>query len=210
MKAHAINEIGHVIGTGRDEKAVPWTKNVPWIMWDDEVASLGYDGFAYGLNNSDLVAAMRQGSGALEASLYADGSIFVFPLNGPAVDSVQATRSTANAINADGVVAGSVCTQTGHNIRAAVFRQAHPPAVLVAPAVQWGTRTVDINNRGQVLVQADMGPGDVRSILWSFEDGDWELVGDGTMSVSPIAVTNGGFVLGDSSSLAMICEPGGA
>ena len=213
LAAHDINEVSHVVGTGREEQTVPWAKHIPWIMRDGEVSKLDYDGSAWGLNGDDFVAAMPNGENGEAAALYADGSIFVFPLYGPDVASVEATRSTGKAINADGIVAGSVCTQTGHNIRGAVFQESHPPIVLTEPAAEWGTHAVDINDRGQVLVQANFAPGVVRSILWNFEQNNWAFVGDDTTNVMPIAVTNEGVVLGvttGSSSLAVICEPDGA
>ena len=85
--------------------------------------------------------------------------------------------------------------------------------MLTEPAAEWGTRPVDINDRGQVLVQANFAPPEVRSILWNFEDNTWAFVGDSTTNVMPVALTNGGRVFGDltgSASLAVICGPDGA
>ena len=84
--------------------------------------------------------------------------------------------------------------------------------VLTDLAAQFGTRAVDINDQGQVLVLAGVGPGDVRSVLWNLEDDTWSYVGGSTANITPVAITNGGLVLGRSSngaSFAMACEPDG-
>jgi hypothetical protein len=213
LYAYDINDVGHVIGTGREEKTVPWTRRIPWLMIDGQVSRLNFLGDAWAINENDQIAAMPQDVGGEEAALYANDSILQFPLYGSDVSAVGATRSTANAINADGIVAGSVCTQTGHNIRTAVFQESHPPIVLTEAAAEWGNRPVDINDRGQVLVLGNFAPPVVRSILWNFEDNSWDFVGDNATNVMPVAVTNDGLVLGVLSgtpTLAVICKPNGA
>lgn len=211
--AYDINELGHVIGTGREEN-VATARTIPWLMRDGQLSRLNFFGNAWAINENDQIAAMPQGVIGEQAALYANDSILQFPLYGADVSLIGGTRSTANAINADGVVAGSICTQEGHNIRPAVFRESSPPIVLMEPAAEWGTRPVDINDQGQVLVQANFAPAKVRSILWNFEDGSWYFVGGDTANVQPVAVTNNGLVLGISKSgtanVAVICEPNGA
>lgn len=213
--AYDINELGHVIGTGREE-AVATAKIIPWLMRDGQLSRLNFFGHVWAINENDQIAAMPQGVIGEQGALYADHSILQFRLYGADVARIGGTRSTANAINADGVVAGSICTQEGHNIRPAVFRASSPPIVLMEPASQWGTRPIGINDQGQVLVlvQANFAPGNVRSILWNFEDGSWYFVGGDTANVQPVAVTNNGLVLGFSRSstanLAVFCEAGGS
>jgi hypothetical protein len=43
LSAVDINEVGHVIGTGREEQKVPWTKQIPWLMKDDQVSRLNFE-----------------------------------------------------------------------------------------------------------------------------------------------------------------------
>lgn len=210
--ANDINEVGHIVGTGREELTEPWTKNIPWIFRDGEVVKLQYDGFACCINEEGLIAAMPQGQSGDGVAIYSDGRIFVFPIEGADVDSVAATTSSGgNAINAAGIVAGNVCTQTGHNMRAAVFRKSQPPLVLTEVAQEGGTRAVDINNRGQVLVLANVGPFQARSILWDIEDNTWSYVGSDSADVLPVSIANDGSVLGSTrgeNALALLCKPG--
>jgi hypothetical protein len=212
MFAYDINEAGDVVGTGRDEQAIPWTKQVPWIMQGGQVSKLTYDGSAWAINQAGLITATPTASGTQDVALYADGAIIALPIYGAGVASVGATRSSGGKINSHGVIAGSVCTQTGHNMRAAAFRASHEPMILTDVAAQFGTRAVDINDQGQVLVLASVGPGDGRSVVWNLEDNTWSYVGGSAVNITPIAITNGGLVLGRSSngaSFAMVCEPDG-
>ena len=210
--ANDINELGHIVGTGREELTEPWTKNIPWIFRDGEVVKLPYDGFATCINEEGRIAAMPQGQYGDGVAIYADGRIFVFPVEGADVDSVAATRSSGgNAINAAGIVAGNVCTQTGHDMRAAVFRESQPPVVLTEVAPKDGARAVDINDRGQVLVLANVGPFQARSVLWNIEDNTWSYVGSESADVLPVSIANDGSVLGSTrgtSALAVLCKPG--
>ena len=211
--AYAINDAGDVVGTGREEDVVPWFKNVPWIMRNGQVAKLDYHGHAFAINNGRRIAAMPEGVYGDGVAIYSDGTLFVFPIFGPDVASVAATRSSGGgAINSDGIVAGNVCTQTGQNMRAAVFRESQPPMVLVEPAAKQGSRAVDINDRGQVLVLANVATFEARSILWNIEDNTWSYVGGDNADVLPVSVTNDGLVLGSTrgeGALAVICKPGG-
>ena len=210
--AYDINELGHVIGTGREE-AIATARVIPWLMRDGQLSRLNFFGDAWAINENDQIAAMPQGIIGEQAALYANDLILQFRLYGADVAQIGGTRSTANAINADGVVAGSI-SQEGQNSRPAVFRESFPPVVFLEPPQQWGTRPVGIDDQGQVLVHANFGPGNVRSILWNFENGSWYFVGGDTASVQPVAVTSDGLVLGVSKSgsahVAVICEPGGA
>lgn len=210
--AYDINELGHVIGTGREE-AVATASTIPWLMRDGQLSRLNFFGHVWAINENDQIAAMPQGIIGEQASLYANDSTFSFRLYGADVDRMGANRSNANAINAVGVIAGSV-SRDSQNIRPAVFQQSSPPIVFLEPPQQWGTRAVGIDDQGQVLVHANFGPGNVRSILWNFENGSWHFVGGDTASVQPVAVTSGGLVLGVSKSgtahVAVVCEPGGA
>ena len=212
MFAYDINEAGDVVGTGRDEQKVPWTRQIPWVMQDGQVSKLSYDGSAWAINRDGLIAATPTADGSQDAALYADGSIIALPLHGADVASAGATRSSGGVINGDGVIAGAVCTQTGHNMRAAAFRESHAPMVLTDLVAQFGTRAVDINDQGQVLVLASLGPSDVRSVLWKIEDDTCSYVGGSAANITPVAMTTGGLVLGvtpDSASRAMICEQNG-
>jgi hypothetical protein len=211
MDAYDINEAGDVVGTGRDEQAIPWSRQIPWIMRGDQVSRLNFIGSAWAINNAGTMAVTPTSDGTQDAALYANGSIVALPLNGADVESIGATRSSGLVINRDGVIAGSVCTQTGHNMRAAAFQQSHAPVVLTDLVAPFGARAVDINDHGQVLVQANFGPSGIQSVVWKIEDGTWSHVGS-TDNVMPIAITNSGLVLGvtsGSESLALTCEPNG-
>jgi hypothetical protein len=208
--ADDINYAGHAVGDGREKLKGATTKQIPWVMRDGVVRALNYEGSAWAINRDGLIAAMVQGGSGYQAAIYVNDSLRVFPLDGADVAAVGATLSTANQINDAGTIAGSVCTQTGHNIRAAAFRDSHPPVVLTDVVSQYGVHTVGINDHGQVLVHDNVGPSDVRSIVWNINDNSWAYVGNSAANVSPIAITNDGLVLGvsaDGTSLAMICEP---
>jgi hypothetical protein len=210
--AYDTSELGHVVGTGREE-AVATATTIPWLMRDGQLSRLNFSGNAWAINENDQMAAMLHGVIGEQAALYAEGSIRQFSLYGADVAQMGGNRSTAGAINAAGVIAGSVSYES-QIIRPAVFREAFPPVVFLEPPQQWGTRSIGIDDQGQVLVHANFGPGDVRSILWNFENGSWYFVGGDTASVQPVAVTSNGLVLGVSKSgtahVALICEPGGA
>jgi uncharacterized membrane protein len=181
-------------------------------MQGDQVSRLNYVGSAWAINSNGLIAATPASDPNQNAALYANGSIIALPIHGADVASVGATRSSGGKINSDGVIAGSVCTQTGHDMRAAAFGESHEPMVLTDLAAQFGTRAVDINDQGQVLVLASVGPSDVRSVLWNLEDDTWSYVGGSAANITPIAMTNGGLVLGvtpGSTSRAMVCSQHG-
>lgn len=93
-------------------------------------------------------------------------------------------------------------------MRAAAFRDSAKPMILTELVAQFGTRAVGINDQGQVLVLASFGPGDVRSVVWDLESNSWSYVGGSSANVTPIAITNGGLVLGVTASRAMVCEQG--
>lgn len=209
--AYDINELGHVIGTGREE-AVATASTIPWIMSDGQLSRLNFFGNVWAMNESDQIAAVPHGIGE-QAAIYANDLLFQFRLYGADVERMGANMTNANAINDAGVIAGTVCRDS-QNIRPAVFQESSPPIVFLDTPQQWGTRTVGIDDQGQVLVHANFGPGDVRSILWNFENGSWYFVGGETSSVQPVAITSGGLVLGVSKSgtahVAVVCEPGGA
>ena len=119
-------------------------------------------------------------------------------------------------ISGDGIVAGYVRTETGvpgdKNMRAAVFQASRSPMVLTEVAALDGVRAVDINEQGQVLVQANLRSSGARSILWNLGDNTWAYVGDSSANVMPIALTNEGVVLGWAldAFVAVICKPNGA
>lgn len=144
MSAEDINEVGHVVGTGREEMTVPWTKNIPWLMRGGQVYRLNYDGFAYGISDDDQIAAMLQGGEGERAALYTNGSIRVFSLSDADGSSNLGTNSSIAAISGDGIVAGYVRTETGvpgeNNMRAAVFQKLRSPMVLTEVAALDGVR----------------------------------------------------------------------
>lgn len=212
MFAYDINDVGDIVGTGRDEQKIPWTTQVPWVMQGNQVTRLNYVGSAWAINDNGLIIATPAGDPNQNLALYANGSIIALPIYGADVASVGGTRSSGGVINRDGIIAGSVCTQTGHNMRAAVFQEAQPPKVLTDLDAQFGTRAVDINDQGQVLVLASFGAADVRAVLWNLGDDTWSYVGGDAANISPVAVTNRGLVLGvtsDGTSRAMTCEQNG-
>lgn len=209
MSAYDINEAGDVVGTGRDEQKVPWTTQVPWVMQGDQVSRLNYVGSAWAINDDGLIVATPASDPNQNAALYANGSIIVVPIFGPDVASVGGTRISGTAINSNGMVAGSVCTQTGHNMHAAAFQEAQSPKVLTDLNAPFGTRAVDINDQNQVLVLVNFSPPGVRSVLWNLENDTWSYVGGSPANVRPVAITNGGQVLGitaDGASRAVVCE----
>ncbi|OBH49281.1 hypothetical protein [Mycobacterium sp. E2479] len=211
MFAYDINDAGNVVGTGRDEQKVPWTTQVPWIMQEYQVSRLNYAGSAWAINDDGLIVATPSSDPNQNAALYASGSIIPLPIIGPDAASVGGTRISGTAINCGGIVAGSVCTQSGHNMRAAAFHAAQPPKVLTNLDAPFGTRAVDINDHNQVLVLVNSSPG-ARSVLWDLENNAWSYVGGSTANVTPVAITNGGLVLGttaDGASRAVICEQDG-
>jgi uncharacterized membrane protein len=209
MFAYDINEAGDIVGTGRDEQKVPWTTQVPWVMQENQVSRLNYVGSAWAINGNGLIVATPASDPNQNAALYANGSIMALPIYGADVASVGGTRISGTVINSDGIVAGSVCTQTGHNMRAAAFQEAQPPTVLTELVAQFGTRAVDINDQGQVLVLASFGPADVRCVLWNLENDTWSYIGGKAANIRPVAITNDGMILGftsDGPSRAMVCE----
>jgi hypothetical protein len=210
--AYDVNEAGQVVGTGRDEQKVPWTTQIPWIMQGNQVSRLGYVGSAWAINGDGLIVATPASDPNQNAALYANGSIIALPIVGPDAASVGGTRVSGTAINSNGIVAGSVCTQTGHNMNAAAFQEAEPPKVLTDLHAPFGTRAVDINDQNQVLVLVNSSPPGVRSVLWNLEDNTWSYVGGSAANVTPVAITNGGLVLGttaDGASRAVVCEQDG-
>ena len=210
--AYDINEFGHVVGTGREE-AVATARTIPWLMSDGQVSRLNFFGNAWAVNDNDQIVVTSHGIVGEQAALYANDSITQFRLYGADVDQIRGNRSCANAISNAGVIVGSISHES-QNWRPAVFRESSPPVVFLEPPEQWETRPVGIDDQGQVLVHANFGPGNVRSILWNFENGSWHFVGGDTASVQPVAVTSDGLVLGVLTSgtthIAVVCEPGGA
>ncbi len=211
MFAYDVNEAGQVVGTGRDEQKVPWTTQIPWIMRDNQVSRLDYAGSAWAINDDGLIVATPSGDPNQNAALYTGGLITALPIFGPEAASVGGTRISGTAVNSGGIVAGSVCTQTGHNMRAAAFQEAQPPKILTELDEPLGTRAVDINDHNQVLVLVNSGLG-ARSVLWDLESNAWSYVGGNAATVAPVAITNGGLVLGttaDGASRAVVCEQDG-
>jgi hypothetical protein len=211
MFAYDINDAGCVVGTGRDEQKVPWTTQVPWIMQDSQVTRLNYSGSAWAINDAGVIVATPSDDPNQNAALYASGSIKPLPIFGPDAASIGGTRISGTAINSGGIVAGSVCTQTGHNMRAAAFQEGQEPKVLIDLDEPFGTRAVDINDRNQVLVLTNSSLG-ARSVLWDLESNVWSYVGGNATNVAPVAISNVGLVLGtttDGGLRAMVCEPSG-
>jgi hypothetical protein len=211
MFAYDVNEAGQVVGTGRDEQKVPWTTQVPWIMRDYQVSRLDYAGSAWAINDDGLIVATPSGDPNQNAALYISGLVTALPILGPEAASVGGTRISGTTVNSSGIVAGSVCTQTGHNMRAAAFQVAQPTKVLTELDEPFGTRAVDINDHNQVLVLVNSGHG-ARSVLWDLESNAWSYVGGNAANVAPVAITNSGLVLGataDGSSRAVVCEQDG-
>ena len=94
------------------------------------------------------------------------------------------------------------------------FRQGQPPTVLMELKAEFGSNAVDINARGQVLVVANPAIFDARSILWTPQDGNWSYIGNQSANVSPIALTDEGFVLGKARNnrakpSVVLWQPGG-
>lgn len=214
MSPNDINDSGQVVGTGQSRTQL----NIPWMMQNGQLTCLNYTGFALSINNHGQVAGTLQSEQGERATVYEGGLLTTFPLYHGEPGVFAGTDSSAYAISADGTVAGSVQSRTEErgrpNRRAAVFWAGQPPTVLMELKAEFGSNAVDINERGQVLVVANPAIFDARSILWTPQDGSWFYVGNQTANVSPIALTDEGFVLGKARNnqakpSIVICQPGG-
>ncbi|MGN7779032.1 hypothetical protein ACTJJE_05880 [Mycolicibacterium sp. 22603] len=209
LAATDINDAAQVVGTGRLERTTPWKTSVPWVLQEGVVHSLGFQGAAVSISNDGPIAVNVRhpydGAGLLSGEM-----LRVFDLVGPSIAQIDASRSTASATNTRGYVAGSVCTQSGLNMRAAVFHEAHLPFVLSEPIAKFGTRAVDINDEGKVLVLGSFGPSDVRAIIWDLEKDNWRYLGDAMDNVHPVSLNNDGTALGYVGDTALISDQDGS
>ncbi len=216
LSPNGINDSGQVVGTGQQHSRTQ--PNIPWMMQDGQLTRLNYTGLAVAVSNHGQVAGMLQSEQGQCATVYEGGLLTKLPLYHGELGVFAGTDSYARAINADGLVAGSVQSRTEErgrpNTRAAVFRSGQYPTVLMELQAEFGSNAVDINERGQVLVVAHPTMFESRSILWTPQDGSWFYVGNPTTNVLPIALTDEGLVLGQAGnnrgeSIAVICRPGG-
>ena len=133
LMASDINDAGHVTGTGRDERQVPWTRQIPWLWKEGQAERLNFEGQAFGIGGGDVVAAMLQDGAGERAAIYAEQSIKVLPLGDSDAQMSLGTNSSVAAVNSAGTVAGYVRTETGVpgeiNMRAAILRVLGPPVV---------------------------------------------------------------------------------
>ena len=215
LVAEDVNDVDHVVGTGRGEQAVPWTTQIPWLGWDGHASKLDYDGSAWAISvNNQIAALVTEGTGE-KAARYAEGRIEVLSLYDGERDIFVGTNSSVKAINSVGTIAGYVRTHTGvpgeNNMRAAIFQPSQSPTVLAEVTADQGVLAVDINDRNQILVMVNLGFSGTRSVLWVPESGSWAYVGGLDTNVTPISLTNEGVILGRASgmSLALICGPDG-
>ncbi len=80
LVAEDVNDVDHVVGTGRGEQAVPWTTQIPWLGWDGHASKLDYDGSAWAISvNNQIAALVTEGTGE-KAARYAEGRIEVLSL----------------------------------------------------------------------------------------------------------------------------------
>ncbi len=213
---NGINDSGHVVGTGQERSNTqPY---IPWVRQNGQLTRLNYTGYAVAINNQGQVAGTLRGEQGERAIVYEGSFLTEFPLYHGEPGVFSGTDSSARAINADGVIVGSVRNQTEErgrpNTRAAVFRPGQPPTVLMELQAGFGSSAVDINDRGQVLVVANLAIFDTRSIVWMPHEGNWSYVGNPNANVFPIALTDDGLVLGQVKNIrgepiAVICRPGG-
>jgi uncharacterized membrane protein len=210
-----INDDGHIVGYGR-ERQNPFTTNVSWILRGNQLQRLNFSGWAKGINGSDQAAlVVFDGTHGTQAGIYANDTIGIFLLRDA---NGRLNRTFAFAINAAGTVAGTVTPHANGpgevTNRAAIFSGHHAPVTTFDAfvAAQHGTQARDINDNGQVLVEANVGAFSTRAVLWQPADGSWHFLGDSDTNVKPVALTNDGVVLGNSQNPAeaVVCSPGGA
>jgi hypothetical protein len=116
------------------------------------------------------------------------------------------------------LIAGDVRSQAEEkgypNTRAALFQVGEPTLALMELTARFGCGAADINERGQVLIFANLAAFDTRSLLWNLADGTWAYVGDDTTNVYPIALNDDGIVLEQArnargQAVTALCKPGG-
>jgi uncharacterized membrane protein len=213
-----INDSGQVVGTGQEQSST--RTYIPWLMQNGQLTHLNYAGYAVAINNQGQVAGTLRGEQGERAIVYEEGLLTEFPLYHGAPGVFAGTDSSARAINADGVIAGSVRSRTEErgrpNTHAAVFQPGQPPTVLMELQADFGSSAVTVNASDQVLVLASPGPSvfDVRTIMWTPQNGSWRYIGNPTANVFPIVLTDDGLVLGQVKNsrgepIAVICRPGG-
>ena len=215
MSARKLSDRGEVVGTGRSGPGQP--EDIPWSWFNGQVSRLDYTGRATAVDEGGQVVVVLQEPGTEQATLYSGAKLIAPPVYQGQRGTFASTSSSASAINSFQTMVGEVrgeAGQGGPSLRAAMFRVGQPTVILEGSAAESECRAVDINEHGQVLVNANPAIFDARSVLWNPEDGSWTYVGDETTNVYPIALNDDGMVLGQARNeygqpVAVICRPGG-
>lgn len=210
-----INDCGQVVGTGRPSNGP--SQSIPWIWESGKIRQLTYAGLAQRISNGGHVAATLQEGSNERAGIYQNGTFTEFPLYHGEQGVFEGTDSAAFAINSNHLVVGQVRSRTEEDGRpntwAAIFRAGETTVALEGLRTDFGCRAIDINDRGDVLLVASPKIFQAQSLLWDITNGSWSYIGDPSLNIYPIALTNKGVILGQTRSdkgdpIAVIYQPG--
>jgi hypothetical protein len=181
---------------------------------------LNYIGAAVAVNGlGQIVASQQLTPGTNQVAICEKNTLIELPPYRDESGAFSGSTSIAYSINDQTVVAGEVHGDREDpsqpvDMRAAIFHPDRPAVIFEGSAFKFGTRAVDINERGHVLVDANLGSSDARSVVWDPATGAWGYIGDERTYVYPVALNEEGFILGLAKNryghpVAVICEPGG-
>jgi hypothetical protein len=215
--ARDISDQGQIVGTGQADGPQP--RPIPWSWHGGVMARLNYTGATVAVNGlGQIVASQQLAPGANRVAIYEKNTLTELPPYRDESGAFSDSTSIAYSINDQTIVSGEVHGDREDprqpvDMRAAIFHPDKPAIIFEGFVFKFGARAVDINEHGHVLIDANPGAFDARSVLWDPSTGSWGYVGDERTYVYPVSLNDEGFVLGLAKNtyghpVAAICEPG--